>query len=372
MRVFDKYTFNIISKVEFKDTKKYIDAMLNELGLSYRNVSFSYEGYKTKIESVIEKYPNLSKYCYEYVLFKRNVLTSFKPNWRNGEIYAEQEDWNSLFEIVSKCPREMNIFPTLVLDQIDWYGEGVKETALKALEGTEGEAEIYYPWIAINSQIILLGKYNYENRRNVVQVIVEATVEGQSEPRNTTDIIKKLETYLGTPVSSERICRYSMEEEENYREKKKECERLLYERIENFYPRKRDVKFDKVEFIPNLADKKKIKDAFKGTGFEMGDRKRLIPGMNRVLCKDSHNHQYEILFDRTQNSPDYFYWYVKIEGHNFLINSGQNTMYASSENEAREKLSMIAKFCTDFVAEFDKTLVDNFGATPEWYFYKGE
>lgn len=91
--------------------------------------------------------------------------------------------------------------------------------------------------------------------------------------------------------------------------------------------------------------------------------------MNHVFCRDAHNRQYEILFDRTQSSPDYFYWYVIIKGYNFSILPDQNIMHVSSENEANEKLSMIAKFCEELVEDFDQLLSDHFGATPEWYSY---
>lgn len=368
MRVFDKYTFNIAGKVKFKDTKKYMDKILEELGLAYKNVSFTYEGFRTSLEQMLDKYPNLSKYCYENVQYGgQKVLTSLTPNWTKGELYAETADWDSLFEIVLKCPRGMNITGTLVLDQIDWYGEGVKEAALCCHKDQKDKAQIFLTHNIINSQIILQRNYNDGNKYNNVSVIVEAALGVNDEPRDTTDIIKKLEPYLGIPETTERICRSSLAEEWAIIEKEWSCREILNKRIEEFYPNKR--KFNEAEFIPNIADKKKIKAAFKGTSFEIGDRKGLLPGMNHVFCKDAHNRQYEILFDRTQSSPDYFYWYVIIKGYNFSILPDQNVMHVSSENEASEKLSMIAKFCEELVEDFDQLLSDHFGATPEWYSY---
>lgn len=369
MRVFDKYTFNIASRVKFKDTKKYMDTILEELGLGYKNVSFTYKGFKTSLEQMLDKYPNLFKYCYEYEPYGKGVkvLTSLTPNWTKGELYAEAADWDSLFEIVSKCPRGMNITGTLVLDQIDWYGEGVKEAALWCYKEKKDKAQVFLTRNIINSQIILRREYDDGNKYNNVSVIVEATTGENDEPRDTTDIIKKLEPYLGTPGRTERICRNSLAEEWTISEKEWSCREILVKRIEEFYPQKR--KFNEVEFIPNIADKKKIKAAFKGTSFEIGDRKGLLPRMNHVFCRDAHNRQYEILFDRTQSSPDYFYWYVTIKGYNFSVGSDQNIMYVSSEKEANEKLSMIAKFCEELVEDFDQLLLDNFGATPEWYSY---
>jgi hypothetical protein len=38
MRVFDIYTYNIASKAKIKDTKKFIDKMLADLGLQYEEI----------------------------------------------------------------------------------------------------------------------------------------------------------------------------------------------------------------------------------------------------------------------------------------------------------------------------------------------
>ena len=373
MRIFDKYTFNIASKVKFKDTKKYVDSILEQMGLSYQNICFTYKGFMTSLEQVLEKYPNLSKYCFEYKPYGgTRILTSLTPRWTKGEYYAKKEDWESLFEIVSKCPRGMNITGNLVFDQIDWYGDGVKEPALwKSLHDKETEqAEIFLSRTIINSQIIIGRQYDDGNKYNYVSIIIEATIDNDDKPRDTIDIIKKLEPYLGIPNMMERICRGSIEEEWQFQEKAWACGDLLKEKVKQVFPDEQKFNFnDDIEFVPNIANKKKIIEAFKRTSFEIGDRKGLLPGMNHVFCKDVHNHQYEILIDRTQNSPNYFYWYVDIKGYNFSISSEQNVMFASSEKEGSEKLLEIARFCERFVEEFGQTLFDNFGATPKWYRY---
>ncbi len=366
MRVFDIYTYNIVSIVKFKDTKKYVDTMLEELGLTYNNVAFTYRGFLTPLGAMVEKYPNLSKYVHHYMPFRDDIITSLTPDWSKGQVYADKEDWDSLFQIVSKCPRGMNIIPTLAFDGIDWYGEGVKPSVIGYLnEHMENGAQTFGVNNVIGNQIIMQREYDYGNKYNILQVVVEATGDGGKTPRDTSDIVEKLEKYLGKPERFVRTCRYSREKEKEFRKKSSLCENILKERIETFYPRK--VKFDEVPFIPNLADKKKITEAFQGTCFELGSRKGLLPGMNRMLCKDTHNFQYEILFDRTQTSPDYFYWYVYIKGHNFRISSNQNTMYASSGKEAKERLAEIAGFCATLADEFGDMLATHFGDTPDWY-----
>ncbi len=365
MRVFDKYTFNIVDKVKFKDTKKYLDDMLTELGLRYNNVAFTFQKFLTKLDKVTEKYPNLDKYRYGYYQYNgEEVLTSLTPNWASGAIHADPQDWDAIFSVVSKIPRGLNIIPTLALDQIDWYGEGVKEAALSVHEITENKAVLCSNRFAINSQIIMEREYDHGNKFNIVHVVVEATA--QDEPRDTTDIIKKLEPYLGQPSSCARICRYPVEQDKWYEKKAEEYRKKLDALTRELFPRKWT---DEEVFIPNLADKKKIKNAFKGTDFVLGDRKGLLPRLNRVVCVDKYNHHFEVLFDREQSSPDYFYFYIYMTGHNFTIYGTQNAAYASSEEEAVTMLSKIANICMEIKEEYGELLAKDFGATPEWYTY---
>lgn len=367
MRVFDSYFFNIINKVKFKDTKVYLDDMLAKLGLSYQEVSFTFKRFLTTLDKVMEKYPNLEKYLYNYFAYREDVLTTLTPEWSQGEIYADREDWDAIFAVVSKIPRGFNIIPTLVLDKIDWYGDGVREAALRATRHTEGKPLIYMNCDVINSQIIMERQYDHGNKFNIVHVVIETTAE--DEPRDTTEILKKLEPFLGQPHYHERECRFSAEENKIFEQHLHECSDRLEAMIEEFYPRREHDYMKEVPFIPNLADKKKIKAAFKETDFVLGDRKGLLPGMNRVICIDSHNYRFEILFDRTQSSSDYFYFYVYVSGCNFRIQSRQHTIFCASEQEAVEMISKIAEFCMDMKAELGTLLGEKFGDTPKWYIY---
>lgn len=372
MRVFDKYSFNIADRVKFKDTKRYLDDMLADLGLSYRNVSFTFESFLTKLDKITEKYPGLERYRYTDPFSNgEDFLTSLTPQWTDGEIYAAQEDWEAVFSVVSKIPRGYNIIPTLVLDQIDWYGDGSREASLNVDETTaeyyEGRAMSYMSRFVINSQIMMERAYDYGNKYNMVHVVVEATTEGV--PRDTADIIKKLEPYLGQFVRRERLCRFGKEESNLFRKRELECCGKLKNMLEEFCPKRKHDYLRDVEFIPNLADKKKLKAAFKGTDFTLGDRKGLLPGMNRVVCVDQHNYQFEILFDRTQSSPDYFCFYISVKGCNFNVGGGPNTIFASSEEVAVDMLSKVADFCMRVKDELGDMLEECFGNTPEWYTY---
>ncbi|MBR1771228.1 MAG: hypothetical protein IJ747_04285, partial [Lachnospiraceae bacterium] len=82
MRVFDTYTFNIADKVKFKDTKNYLDQMLAELELHFKEVSFTFQSFMASIDQLVAKYPNLEKYRYPYFQFNgQEILTRLTPKW---------------------------------------------------------------------------------------------------------------------------------------------------------------------------------------------------------------------------------------------------------------------------------------------------
>ena len=368
MRVFDIYSYNLIDIVKFKDTKPYIDNMLRELGLNYNNVFFEINEFITKTEDVLKKYPKLEKYkkkdtqcTYEEKFF----LTSLTTEWTKGKLYADKEDWDDVFAIVSKVPRGMNVLPVLILDEIDWYGEGVKEAAYDVQESQEQKVFTHAARVFENSSITMVRGYDHGNKMNYLSVSIESTTDGI--PRDTTDIINMLEPYLGKPICKTQKCMYSKEENKTFRLNAGECSKMLEESMEEFYPKRYESPY--AEFIPKLADINKIKKAFKNTDFKVGDRKGLLPGMNQVICIDEHNYFYEVIIDRTQNMPNCFCLYITVEGCNFRISNSQKVVYAYSEEESLELLYKFAEFCMEFKEKFGKVLEDRFGNTPEWYKY---
>jgi len=345
MRVIDYFKFNIADKVKFKDTKNYLDYMLQDLGLYYKEISFRFEEYLCKIDKLVNKYPNLEKYRCEDQRFRKEVLSNFMTGYKN----ADKEDWNSIFEIASKVPRGFNILPIISFEQIDWFDLCSDDD------------------IDENS-ITIRREYDDGNKYNTVTIDIDVTTDGK--PRDTADLLKKLEPYLGSPIYKGRNCIFEEEEKIKYKKYQEECRHLLDERLKEVDDRKiqKDSDHFDTPFVPNLADKKKIKAAFKNTDFTMGDRKGLLPGMNHVTCIDKHNYYYEVLIDRTQTSPDYFYFYFNISGCNFEIDSDQIIICAASEEESIKKLVILAEFCQKLKNEFGELLAEYFGNTPEWYY----
>ena len=368
MRVFDIYSYNLIDIVKFKDTKPYIDNMLSELGLNYNNVFFEIREFLTKTGDVLKKYPKLEKYKQIdplYTYEENFFLTSLTTEWTKGKLYADKEDWDDVFAILSKVPRGMNVLPVLILDGIDWYGEGAKEATYDVHESQEQKVFTHAARVFENSSITMVREYDHGNKMNYLSVSIESTTDGI--PKDTTDIINKLEPYLGKPIRKSQKCMYNNEESKNFYKSAIECSKMVEESMDEFYPKRFESPY--AEFIPKLADLSKIKKAFKDTDFRIGDRKGLLPGMNQVICIDEHNFYYEVLIDRTQNMPNCFCLYITVEGCNFRVRNNQKVVYANTEEESLQILYKFAEFCMKFKEEFGKVLEERFGNTPKWYKY---
>lgn len=371
MRVFDIYYFDIIDKVKFKDTKPYIDNVLNQLGLCYKEITFSYNMFSTPIEKVLELYPNLLKYCFKYEPYAgEKVLTSLIPGWEKGHYYAEKSDWDAIFDIAAKFPDKLRVTGAIAFNQIDWYGNGVKEPAVRRMGINKGKkiAEILQVEPIMNSWIKIKNNFIDSNKHNWVEVIVETIVD-ESTPKETLDVAMKLEPFFGKYENSRRECRYSLEEGYELYDKSLKCEDLLDEYLRRQFPEEFH-EFDfMADFIPKLCDKKKLTLAFKNTGYHLGSKKGLMSTMNHYYGYDKGNHQYEILFDRPEDASDFFYWYIRINGCNFNLGLNQNRAYAADEEEAMSKIVKIAEFCQRFLTEFEPVLTEMFGKTPDWYHY---
>ena len=372
MRVFDSYTYNVIDKVKFNKTKAYIDNMLAELGLSYQNIGFKLQC--GPMSQAIEKYPALSKYYHledenasEGQLYTNQLLTSFSKNWHKGELYVEEEDQEVIGELFSKIPRPYRFaFCKLLLDGIDWYGEGDLAPAIQ----TYDSYQVKYPTGSYQpfdcNGISLSREYDDGNKVNTVCVVVEATAE--TVPKDTTDILKKLEPYLGTPIRTGRRCMFSKEEYERFDELEKKYNKRLIELFEEMVGECQYTYKD----IPNepiileLCSKKTINKAFKGSGFEMGNRKGMLPGMNAVVCKDLHNYNYYVLFDRSP-SGNWFSFNLGISGYNFKVALSQKNFGAKSKEEAEQKIEEIAKYIISVRNVIGEEMAADFGDTPDWY-----
>ena len=90
--------------------------------------------------------------------------------------------------------------------------------------------------------------------------------------------------------------------------------------------------------------------------------------MNRLFYMDQHNFKYEILIDRTQNCPTFFYVYFYMSGCNFSISSNQHIIAAANRDLAEKRLAEFANLACELRERFAPVLTEKFGDTPKWFY----
>ena len=368
MRIFDTYSFNVIEKVKFKDTAKYIDKMLDDLGLGYKNLGFRLETVVPSIwDVVLQKYPSLDKYyipAEDNIQMRMPLLTSFSKDWCEGKIYVDEADRETVKELFTKIPYTYNIETCdLLFDGIDWYGDGNLEPITQTSESYKLKIPTTRFLPFKNNGIRLAREYDFGRKKNLVLVSVEATTD--DEPRDTTDVLEKLKPYLGEPLGAGRGCMFSNEEKNRYIILENKYNKQLDELFDSMVP-KDDRHIPYEPYIKNVVDKRTLNKAFLGTVFRVGERKGLLHGMNEMVYIDSHRFKYEILFDRSP-SNNYFSFIMSIRGYNFELKIEQKDFGVTYEGESKEILAKIVRFCNVLLDEVADEIAKDFGDTPEWY-----
>ena len=218
MRVFECYYFNIIDKVKFKDTAAYIQNMLSELSLNYTDIGFRL--HCGPVAKALEKYPDIKKYyCLENEdapksqAYSNENLTSFSENWKNGDIFIDMNDRAAVTEIFSKIPRPFNFsFATLIFGGINWHCDSDTNVIVQNKLDVRMPSET---WI-LGNNIIMDRDFSDGNKANNVCVTIEST--GEDKPKDVSDIIEKLKTYLGEVDFFQRKCVFSAEEDKRFKE----------------------------------------------------------------------------------------------------------------------------------------------------------
>lgn len=369
MRVFDFYMYNIATIVSRADTVAYLENMLLNQHLSYTNVSFSISELAGKeISDLIKDYPNLFKYKFYYERNNKQILTSMTPEWNQGKIYIDHRDLDSIFEIFSKKKNGYKINGGLVLQQIDWYGTGIQQAVLDRY--TEmGKATLCTCKGIVNNSIVIERNVKENKRHNFIQIVIEATTE--AAPRDTGEIIKKLEPYLGIPYSYHRNYYYSSEQTKQFIAYEDDTVLALNEELADFAKLYgyRHKYYSPCESSLSIINKKMISKVFEETEFTLLDERKKgdRSGMNWLMCIDKHHFVYEVLIDRTSDSPHIFFVSFSVKGCNFSISSDPKAIEAKTKEEAEDRLHLLAEFVCSLKNKYGIYLSERFGDTPKWY-----
>lgn len=367
MRIFDCYDFNIIDKVKFKDTAAYIENMLSELSVNYTDIGFRL--YCGPVKKALTKYPEVKKYfCLENKdaplaqAYSNENLTSFSENWKNGELFIDSSDRAVVKEIFSKIPRPFNFsFSTLIFSGINWYENSDTSVSFQYSSDVRFPSET---WILGNT-IIMKRDFDDGNKYNNVYLTIESTAK--DTPKDTSDIIKKLEPYFGKPEFFQRKCFFSPEEDKRHKELTAKHNNRLEDIFNEMIEYKNEFSYSPDEpLIKNIADRRTLKKAFKNFDFEFEPSKGMLPGSNILKFTDSHNYKYSILFDRPLHG-NRFGFDINIRGYNFSVYLSQKSFLVKEEGESAGIIAKLAEYCAKVRDTVAEEIYNDFGDTPNWY-----
>ena len=372
MRVFDNYCYNIIGIVKFNKTKAYIDKMLSELGLAYSRVCFSLRC--GRVDETLKKFPGLTKYCRtedktrDPAEYGNRVITSISDKWYEGSLYAAKDDIPAVNEIFSKIPRTYDFtFAVLMLDGIDWYGEGtLPATAVKAEPWREWDKIPPALYATGSSGIFMERSFGDGNKKNTLWVKVEATADG--EPRDTEDVTERLAPYLGKPLFCNRRCFYTQEEYDRFaileKQFSSELEELFRAHVSEGKHAFTDIMGDSM--VKDLCGKRRVEKIFKNNGIDAHFGDSGMPGAITFSFYDSHRFSYSMLVDRSPSS-NVISFRFSVSSCNFCASLRDKSFCLKTKEEADEKVGELARYVALVRDTVSGRLADAFDDCPAWF-----
>ena len=368
MRVFDTYIFNIFEKVSFKDTKPYIDNMLRELRYSYNDISFRMIPYnKNHIDKAISKFPALKKYYLTKDLGNNRFeyqLTSYTTNWKSGKIHTDKKDWSEITNLFSKIPRPYNFSDCeLILDGINWYDDS--DNSISIANWKYGEENYYLiDYSYIYSNRIAQVRHSYDGKKeNNIHITIDVTDDNGI--RDSKEIIKKLEPYLGKDYSIQRKCVFDKNEYIKFNNLEQVHYMKLKEIGDSILPNSRNM--NEVDYkipLQHIADKATINEAFKGTSFKR--EKGQINLLHDYSLLDEKGYKYSVFVQKI-SSCNSFRFSLEISGYNFHIFYQHPDYFVDKEGESLDILKKFAEFCEYTIHTYSNEIQKDFGNTPDWY-----
>lgn len=367
MRIFDKFCFDISDKIEFSDTKEYLEKMLAELGYSYEHIGFIASTWSEVITNRAYKhFPEIGAYHRKDHLPQMSSQYFGTPQreWRNGALYFNADCTKFAEDLFRKIPSPLKFdIAELFFDGINWFQDS---DCTPAIDGRfMREHEDAYPGSSGDFMCnrISICRTKHEPKKNFITVTIEVTAE--PHPRESSIIVNKLKSYLGTPESENiHICIFSAEEIAH----RKMLELPHNKKLEEYWKKivaDSEYYAEYNQQLKGIVTKKLLESAFSDTGFELQSYKDKTPGTHTLTCLDKHGFQYTawMQFAPYHTSTDFM---LSIKSFNFGI--GMRSRFSvKEESEVPQLLQKIADFCVLARDEIGDELSLDFGDKPEWY-----
>ncbi len=373
MRVYENISYNL-KAIKFKDTIEFLDSLLSELGIGYRDIAFLFTGdhIGSICNKVIKHFPALASYyhvCPEGAKYTQSQAEHWLASTPDG-FYLDSAHTEDFCSLLKKIPHAIN-FPdmNIVLDNINWYGGEAPSPGVFSSHWHPYQ----YSLTAYSSNSIRLRKgFDYGNKYNPVVIYIDRTGENgdlRPYPKAWEALLDK----LGKPKSKWLKCEFTPEEESVLK--------LAGERMkESFVSTDVSAMFTEFETqaVPPTEPESLLASVTPVSGFSPKAVLSRVGKPYQMRYVFAANGYYQ--FRKCNTNGLYFtvefmsqpmsriYWAcLGVQGYNFIHNLYTTPHIIATE----ETMEAFAKACFEAIGRYEENhaqeLFEVYGMTPTWY-----
>ncbi len=364
MRLFETVTFNVKS-VKFHETKAFLDELLHTNGITYDKAAVYADHISDNARRKIEKsYTALMPY-----------VSGTEGSYDLLALPVAPEARETLFALLEKIPRGVPITDIgVMLDGVNW-------------NGARQQAAVYqqpsYPYAMgardfhgyYSDHIQFYKAFHFGTKRNPVSLMVERFVEGDTLlplPPSFEALCER----LGKPERRERECVFDTEMQAMWHKKQQAIKAgvnktryndrfAAFVRADDGALRERLARLpQELQPMAGFSPKSVLQKAAKPRGFRLESCRQ---GEYAFVKTTPHGHR----FSATVTIPpmtSYVFMHVRASGWNMSVFLGGTPQVTVQEEETLSRYATIAfETADDIVDEYADRLVDEFGATPLWF-----
>lgn len=374
LKVYETFTFNL-NKIKFKDNKDFLDSLLSSLGLGYSDIAFAFIGSEEGAGKLLSRYPEFEKYKHYGLWVSENapvVSSRYRRDDGTLALYIDKEHQSKLAEILKKIPRPIN-FPimSVMLDGIDWYGDGENDPIFSSAPGTEEQAGRFFDGYH-NNNIVFGKEFDWGTKYNFVYI----TIDRRGDFDSLAPYPEKFESFLSSlgtkEYHKELTCVFEADVQTYFshtREKLRQSvnPQQFKESFADFTPLYNHPTEERIEellpikgFSPKKIFTQSVKQyGYKYAGFAGGDYE--FQKRNKYGQYVSINFIIEPFTSRLSA-------WLTYTGHNFTLSTAFfPTVIVHTEDEMLRYAQKVSELSSISEEEYEEKLFEAFGRTPVWF-----
>jgi hypothetical protein len=357
MRIFYRYEYDI-SKNKYEKPFFAAFELLKAAKLNYKDVLFNIDTFedkqskrKSSIHRILEEYEEYND-CY----YVKPSLASARSN-HIGITNCGPDNWNPkqasierkehLFDILKKIPKPWNISYTVVLNQVNWFGEAKKH--IQFINELKEKLPTYLPF---SSNVSI--EFDYAKKQKIHLIFEIENGNCKEEP-----FLKMARELFGMDYS--RLSTYVYFENEEIEKKKKADNRakeilLPYAKIELVSLQNTDYAREHTPVSISKAIKriKTLKFLYLGC----------INGLYTLIKRDEHNNQIKVYFDYANKC---LCGAVRYTGLYFEYHLNMNSIAIKAQREVDDYISCAIREVHKLETLAFQHIANLFPQTPHWF-----